>query len=46
VNAMAQQHHLIAEKALALALSAIEQDQYEPGVHAIVRTFKQRIHEA
>jgi LacI family fructose operon transcriptional repressor len=46
VNAMAQQHHLIAEKALALALSAIEQDHYEPGVHAIVRTFKQRIHEA
>jgi LacI family fructose operon transcriptional repressor len=46
VNAMAQQHHLIAEKALSLALSAIEQDQYEPGVHAIVRTFKQRIHEA
>lgn len=46
VNAMAQQHQLIAEKALSLALSAIEQDQYEPGVHAIVRTFKQRIHEA
>jgi LacI family fructose operon transcriptional repressor len=46
VNAMAQQHQLIAEKALSLALSAIEQDQYQPGVHAIVRTFKQRIHEA
>lgn len=46
VNAMAQQHHLIAEKALALALCAIEQTQYEPGVHAIVRTFKQRIHGA
>lgn len=46
VNAMAQQHQLIAEKALSLALSAIEQDQYEPGVHAIVRTFKQRIHGA
>jgi LacI family fructose operon transcriptional repressor len=46
VNAMAQQHSLIAEKALSLALSAIEQDQYEPGVHAIERTFKQRIHEA
>ncbi|MFS2159911.1 catabolite repressor/activator [Pseudomonas sp. Pseusp122] len=46
VNAMAQQHQLIAEKALALALAAIEQDQYEPGVQAIVRTFKQRIHEA
>lgn len=46
VNAMAQQHHLIAEKALALALSAVEKNQYEPGVHAIVRTFKQRIHGA
>ena len=46
VNAMAQQHQLIAEKALSLALSAIEQDHYEPGVHAIRRTFKQRIHEA
>jgi LacI family fructose operon transcriptional repressor len=46
VNAMAQQHALIAEKALSLALSAIEQNQYEPGVHAIVRTFKQRIHGA
>ncbi|AHF69461.1 MULTISPECIES: catabolite repressor/activator [Pseudomonas] len=45
VNAMAQQHQLIAEKALQLALAAIENDQYEPGVHAIVRTFKQRIHE-
>lgn len=45
VNAMAQQHQLIAEKALALALAAIEQDQYVPGVQAIVRTFKQRIHE-
>jgi len=46
VNAMAQQHQLIAEKALALALAAIEQDHYEPGVQAIPRTFKQRIHEA
>ncbi|MGV8861559.1 MAG: catabolite repressor/activator [Pseudomonas sp.] len=46
VNAMAQQHHLIAEKALALALAAIEKDDYQPGVHAIARTFKQRIHEA
>jgi LacI family fructose operon transcriptional repressor len=46
VNAMAQQHQLIAEKALALALAAVEQDQYQPGVVAITRTFKQRIHEA
>lgn len=46
VNAMAQQHQMIADKALQLALTAIEQGQYEPGVHAIVRTFKQRIHEA
>ncbi|WP_268797866.1 catabolite repressor/activator [Pseudomonas huanghezhanensis] len=46
VNAMAQQHPLIAEKALSLALAAIEKDHYEPGVHAIVRTFKQRIHGA
>jgi LacI family fructose operon transcriptional repressor len=46
VNAMAQQHQLIAEKALALALAAIEQEQYEPGTHAIARTFKQRIHGA
>jgi LacI family fructose operon transcriptional repressor len=46
VNAMAQQHELIAEQALALALTAIEQSSYEPGVHAIARTFKQRIAEA
>lgn len=46
VNAMAQQHQLIADKALELALAAIEQEQYQPGVHAIPRTFKQRIGEA
>lgn len=46
VNAMAQQHQLIAEQALKLALAAIEEQRYEPGVHAIARTFKQRIHEA
>jgi LacI family fructose operon transcriptional repressor len=45
VNAMSQQHQLIADKALQLALAAIEKDEYQPGVHAIVRTFKQRIHE-
>ncbi|SDU81881.1 catabolite repressor/activator [Pseudomonas mucidolens] len=46
VNAMAQQHSLIADTALRLALAAIEEQQYQPGVHAIGRTFKQRIHEA
>ncbi|MBY8952340.1 catabolite repressor/activator [Pseudomonas carnis] len=46
VNAMAQQHQLIAETALRLALAAVEEEQYQPGVHAIGRTFKQRIHEA
>ena len=46
VNAMAQQHQLIASTALELALAAIEKNHYQPGVHAIVRTFKQRIHEA
>ena len=46
VNAMAQQHGLMAETALRLALAAIEENQYEPGVHAIARTFKQRIFEA
>jgi LacI family fructose operon transcriptional repressor len=28
---------------LELALAAIEDKRYEPGVHAIGRTFKQRI---
>lgn len=32
---MAQQHQLIADKALALALAAIEQSDYQPGVQAI-----------
>ena len=45
VNAMAQQHQLIADTALRLALAAIEEQQYQPGVNAIGRTFKQRIHE-
>jgi LacI family fructose operon transcriptional repressor len=34
---------LIADKALQLALAAIEQADYQPGVQAIARTFKQRI---
>jgi LacI family fructose operon transcriptional repressor len=46
VNAMAQQHNMIASKALELALAAVEQKHYEPGVNALARTFKQRIHEA
>lgn len=46
INAMGQQHALIAEKALALALAAVEQEHYEPGINAISRTFKQRIFEA
>jgi LacI family fructose operon transcriptional repressor len=37
---------LIADTALRLALAVIEEEQYQPGVHAISRTFKQRIHEA
>lgn len=45
VNAMAQQHQLIADKALQLALAAVEEDHYQPGVQAIGRTFKQRIHQ-
>ena len=39
-------HKLIAEKALDLAVAAIEQQLYEPGIHAIARVFKQRIHQA
>ena len=46
VNAMGQQHQMIAEKALDLALAAIEDQRYEPGIHAISRVFKQRIHQA
>jgi LacI family fructose operon transcriptional repressor len=42
---MAQQHQLIADKALELALAAVEQSEYKPGVQAIARTFKQRIHQ-
>ena len=43
VNAMGQQHQLIAETALNLALAAIEEQRYAPGIHAIARNFKQRI---
>ncbi|MNC78461.1 Catabolite repressor/activator [compost metagenome] len=42
VNAISQQHALIAERALDLALSAIEQNSYTPGVHPVARTLKLR----
>jgi LacI family fructose operon transcriptional repressor len=45
VNAMAQQHQLIAEKALELALSAVEQSVQARRACHRARTFKQRIHE-
>ena len=45
INAMAQQHELIATRALEVALSALEEKHYRPGVQAIPRTFKQRINE-
>ncbi|KTC20639.1 MULTISPECIES: catabolite repressor/activator [Pseudomonas] len=46
VNAMAQQHGLMAETALRLALEAVEKQHYTPGVHAVARTFKQRLFKA
>ncbi|MDE1166950.1 MAG: catabolite repressor/activator [Pseudomonas sp.] len=46
INTVAQQHDLIAHKALELALAVVEQKNYQPGVHAIPRTYKQRIFEA
>ncbi|MBD1550798.1 catabolite repressor/activator [Pseudomonas typographi] len=45
INAMGQQHKLIADTALELALAALEQKTYTPGVSAIARRFKQRIKE-
>ena len=36
----------ISSSAVRLALAAVEEEQYQPGVHAIGRTFKQRILEA
>lgn len=45
INAMAQQHELIAARALELALGALDEKVCRPGVHAIARTFKQRIRE-
>lgn len=42
VNAISQQHGLIAERVLQLALGAIEDARYEPGVQPIPRTLKLR----
>lgn len=46
VNAMTQQHALIADKVLKLALAAVEQQHYQPGIQTIARTLRQRIGEA
>ncbi|WP_271411374.1 catabolite repressor/activator [Pseudomonas sp. Q1-7] len=42
VNAMYQQHELIAEQVLGLALAAVEKDLYEPGVRGVARRLKER----
>ncbi|ARS47621.1 transcriptional regulator [Ectopseudomonas mendocina] len=42
VNAMSQQHERIAERVLAWTLQAVEQDDYQPGIEAIERSFKAR----
>lgn len=42
VNAISQQHALIAARALDLALEAVEHEHYQPGVHPIPRTLKLR----
>ncbi|BAN47383.1 catabolite repressor/activator [Metapseudomonas resinovorans] len=42
VNSMYQQHELIAEQVLALALDAVERDIYEPGVRGVARRLKER----
>lgn len=42
VNAISQQHELIAEQALEKAIGAIEQGSYQPGVLAIARELKVR----
>ncbi|MDE3738014.1 catabolite repressor/activator [Pseudomonas resinovorans] len=43
VNSMYQQHELIAEQVLGLALAAVEREIYEPGVRGVARKLKQRI---
>jgi LacI family fructose operon transcriptional repressor len=42
VNSMYQQHELIAEQVLRLALVAVEQERYEPGVRGVARLLKER----
>ena len=42
VNAMSQQHERIAERVLAWTLRAVEQNDYQPGIEAIGRSFKDR----
>lgn len=42
VNAMSQQHERIAERVLTWALRAVEQDDYQPGIEAIERSFLAR----
>ncbi|MNQ31018.1 Catabolite repressor/activator [compost metagenome] len=42
VNSMYQQHELIAEQVLRLALVAVEQERYEPGVRGVARLLKAR----
>ncbi|WP_044871614.1 catabolite repressor/activator [Pseudomonas sp. LFM046] len=42
VNSMYQQHELIADQVLRLALAAVEQELYEPGVRGVARKLKQR----
>jgi LacI family fructose operon transcriptional repressor len=42
VNAISQQHAQIAERVLALAIAAIEQNHYQPGIEAIARQLKVR----
>ncbi|MBT8768758.1 catabolite repressor/activator [Pseudomonas boanensis] len=43
VNSMYQQHELIADQVLRLALAAVEQERYQPGVRAVPRMLKERI---
>lgn len=42
VNAISQQHELIAARVLELALAAVEEERYEPGVQPIPRMLKRR----
>ena len=42
VNAMSQQHECIAERVLAWTLRAVEHNDYQPGIEAIGRRFKDR----